>query len=268
MMVAGQLVREVAERLSETGIRVMPLKGALLQKTAYAHAPERRSIVDADVLLSRYGGLSDLGPLLAHGYAVIEGTETVRGVALRTPWGLNLDVHGALYDRWVFRVSTRELFERGSEDEALFGTRVTLPCPLDLYAHLVGHYAKGRLHPGHAHLADLSAVALHYQLDADACARRLVEGGLARAARYSLPLSVAQCDDGFASKVLARLPPDPLGDAIARLAARSLASSREQALSKFVVGHLLNTSIPRACLAMGARGRARLRREVRKRTRV
>ncbi len=179
---------------------------------------------------------------------------------------LEVDVHRRLFSPGLYALDAEDLFSRGTLEPRLFDAVVVLPDPLDLYAHLVGNFAKGRHGAGDApQLRDFSAVASRFGLSAGAVARHLEAHGLARAARYSLT-HAAEAGDPFAPKVLSRLRTDHVGSASA-VAARQLTKRFGSGASvSLVAPHLVNRSLPRGAVsalvhvALGVRTRLAKRR--------
>lgn len=242
--------------LNAAGVVPMPLKGVLLQALVYQD-PADRVLSDADVLAPP-GRFDDaIAALRAAGYRVdVEGRA---GASTKGPRArLEVDVHRRLFSPGLYALGARDLFARGTLDRRLFDVSVVLPDPQDLYAHLVGNFAKGRHGAEHTEqLRDFSAVASRFGLAPEATARHLARHGLARAARYTL----AHASDPFAERVLAALPFDPVGAAGAGVA-RAI-TKRFGGSSKLSVAapHLVNSSLPRAAIsaavhvAIGARAR-------------
>jgi hypothetical protein len=212
---AGEWVRRAAEAFAPEGIRVMPLKGVLLQKLVYRE-PARRALSDVDLLVPEPGYERATAALHALGFRVVRETERER--ELRDPrGGPPIDLHRALFSPGQFRMPASDLFARARRDNALFSAPVWVPDPHDLYAHLVGHLALTFLfvHRVH-HPEDLGAVADRFGLDPIACAAHLRRCGIARAARYALALADEASPDAFARKVAAALGEDLPGELLAR----------------------------------------------------
>src|SRR5262249_39603260 len=133
--------------------------------------------------------------------------------------GLPLDLHGRLFPRGFFHLTTSSVFARSRPDQDLYGASVRIPHPHDVYAHLVGHFATGRLtaERNPEHLADLARVAKAHALDPHRVALHLAQHGLARAARYALALAWAAAGDTFAREVLSVLPRDWVGKGVAAI---------------------------------------------------
>lgn len=252
----GRAVLETGARvLGQHSIPIMPLKGIWLQQFVYAD-PSERPITDVDVLVPDAQYARALTALRDAGWAVCgaNAAET----ALRSPtWPLPLDVHRALFVRTGFDMPSHALFERGTVDEHAFGVRVVSPDPLDVFAHLVGHFVKsrgGRDSERHA-LRDFPELASRFELEPSATARHLERCGLARASRYALRCVPATVDaSGFCRDTLGELGADPVGQlcAASMLALREFSSAR----SPFAVlpGFALERSLP--CGVIGAALRA------------
>lgn len=229
--------------LNGAGIIPMPLKGVLLQHVVYQD-PAERVLSDADVLIPPGRWRDAIATLRAAGHRV--DPEGRAGASTKGPRArLEVDVHRRLFSPGLYRLHAGQLFARGTLEPKLFDAVVVLPAPLDLYAHLVGNFAKGR-HGAEdeAQLRDFSAVASRFSLAPDAVARHLERHGLGRAARYALTFA-AESGDSFAAKVLARLRFDPLGASTAA-AARALTNRvGGSAKASLIAPHMVNTTLPR-----------------------
>ena len=95
---------------------------------------------------------------------------------------------------------------------------------------------------------DFSAVASRYALAAQPVARHLERHGLARAARYAL----RHADDPFSAEVLRALRADPVGVAAASVARRLTARFGPHAKLSIVAPHLVNRTLGRGALSVGA----------------
>jgi hypothetical protein len=223
----GRAVLEAGARvLGQHSISVMPLKGIWLQQFVYAD-PSERPITDVDVLVPDALYARALTALRDAGWAVC-GSNAAETALSSPAWPLALDVHRALFVRGGFDMPTSALFERGTIDERSFGVRVVSPDPLDVFAHLVGHFVKsrgGRDSDSHQ-LRDFPALASRFELEPAATARHLERCGLARASRYALQCVPEVVDaSGFCRATLAELGADPVG----QLCARSMLALREYA---------------------------------------
>jgi hypothetical protein len=245
--------------LNRAGILPMPLKGVLLQQIVYPD-PAERLLSDADVLVPHRRFDDAVGALRAAGHRI--DPEGRAGVATKGPSArLEVDLHRRLFSPGLYRLSGRHMFARGRIDERVFDGVVVIPDPLDLYAHLVGNFAKGRhVAEDTPQLRDFSAVASRFGLCARAVARHLEMHGLARAARYSLG-TAADSGDDFARHVLDALRADPLGRLSADAARRLTGRLGSGATPSLVAPHLVNRSLPRGAVsavvhvALGLRSR-------------
>ncbi|HJL29144.1 MAG TPA: nucleotidyltransferase family protein, partial [Polyangiaceae bacterium LLY-WYZ-15_(1-7)] len=239
-------VRRVAELLAEEGIEVMPLKGALLLETVYAG--KLRVISDVDLLVRPRDYARAARRLGQAGFSELARDRDDRSRTLKGPLPCVVDLHRWLFQRHLFRLRTDALFARGRPDEALFGTRIVLPDPRDLYAHLLGHFAKSRFGRGHgAKLAELDAVQAHHALSAPVLAAHLRATGMLRVATYVLGRS----GSASARALLDALEPGLVDRSVVESVRPLLERRRAGALS--VVGvHGLNESLPRASLSLAS----------------
>jgi AraC-like DNA-binding protein len=215
---ARALVQRVAAALARDGIEVLVLKGALLQALVYDDATAR-AVSDVDLLVRPGEFERATDRLKAEGFSLRFTEDGDRERVFTAPGGgLSLDLHQALFRAGHFRLSPEAVWARARADERLFGVRVHLPDPADLYAHLVGHAATHFLirHELH-HPEDLGLVATRLALDPVHLARRLEEAGLARAAAWLLPMVIEATGDPSSLAVLAALPRDLLARPLARL---------------------------------------------------
>ncbi len=252
-LVASELVADVARALGSVGIPVMPVKGALLQHWLY-RSPHERPLSDVDLLVPPRRFAQAVLRLESRGYRRAAGSG-VGAVVMETPFALALDLHPTLFDRARYRFPTEALFARSVVDDTLYGTRVCLPSELDVYAHLVGKVASDHLDArAEVRLRELGAMGARLDASPGAAAEHLVRCGMPRAARYVLPLVAAAApeDAAFAQEALDRLPPDPVGWAIAHAAHRTLPRLAPTSAVGAAAAHLLNESVARG-LASGTR---------------
>jgi hypothetical protein len=253
-------LRDVVGVLSPLGIDVMPLKGVVLQRIAYADPSDRR-LVDVDLAVRSRDFHRAYAALVAAGFTDAHEEPHVWEVSLRRPGSpLCVDLHQQFADARRFRLSPDAMFARGHRDEALFGVPVIMPDDYDLYAHVFAHFAVtyvigNRLH----HPDDMRRLAAARKLDVAVCAARLDDAGLGRFARALLPLVIDGEADEFARAVLATLKPDPLGDAIARAARAVFARAPAQAASRRLAGLLLNPTLGDAARALAEAAARRVR---------
>lgn len=251
-MAATGLVGDVARKLAPHGISVMPMKGALLQHWLYDD-PSERAMTDVDLLLLPAELQRAACLLEASGYKPTQH-QSVGGVVMETPFGLALDLHPRLFDRFRYRLPPEDVFARGTWDESLYAARVRLPSPVDAYAHLIGKAGSDHLSARSVdRLDEIARMGRHLGPMPEQVARHLVACGLRRVSRYVLALVHSTTGDRFARQVDENLPFDPMGRTIARVAQRALAIAGPSSLAGAVVAHLMNDSLPRG-LYSGVRG--------------
>lgn len=227
----------------------MPMKGALFAYWIYED-PRARVGGDVDLLVPDDQFARAIGTLAARDFAAgpRHANLNERTLVTRT-LPIEVDLHRALFSPGRYRLPTADVFARGRWDDTLFGTRVTLPDPLDAYANVIGHAASDH-EPviGTVARRDLTRLVERFHLDPAACAAHLDRCGLGRAARFVLgPLAAA---DPFARSLLTHLPSDRVGAALARLATRLSARRAAESVVSRIGGHLVNTSLPRALRAL------------------
>lgn len=257
-----ETVREVAEALAPLGIRVMPLKGVLLHALGCAD-PLARPMVDVDLLVRRHELESACRCLGAQGWTVASrGPAAV--MLVKPGFPLVIDLHHRLYAYERFGPSADAIRTRARLDREVFGVEVLLMDPLDLYAHLVGHFAKDRRDERQERtLVDLRRLADKAELSAERVAVHLAQAGLGRAARYTLGVAVSHLDDRFAADVLARLPKDPLGDLLAAWALRAVRAFPQPTKLAAVPVALLERSLTDGLISLATHAGLALAREVR-----
>lgn len=244
-VVGRAVVQRVAPLLSRAGIPVMPLKGVWLQARVYGEAGGR-VITDVDLLVPEAAFARSIAVLTEGGWKARAGNASE--ISLEHPdFSLLVDLHCRLFRPGAFALSTAAVFERSTVDRELFGVELFAPCPLDVFAHLLGHFVKSRTRrDDHIRLRDFTALAHHFNLDAVQCARHLHAAGMARAARYVLPSLTST--DTFCAEVLSALPRDPAGRLVVALAGSLAERSHIRSLVGALPGFLLERS-----LAAGAR---------------
>jgi hypothetical protein len=243
-LLATELVGDVARRLGEAGIAVMPVKGALLQHWLYAD-PAERPLTDVDVLVCRDDLAMAVERLEAAGYRRTRH-RTVGGMVMETPFGLALDLHSQLFDHARYRISTGDLFARSSPDSSLYGATVLLPSPLDVYAHLIGKFGSDHLTARSvAQLDEIARMSVCLDNAPEAAARHLFHCGMGRVSRYVLQLVYESTGDTFALQVHDRLPFDPIGRGVVAVARPTLATVAPDSRTGALMAHLLNESLPR-----------------------
>ena len=243
------LVRGAAARLAPLGVPVMPLKGALFAACLYDD-PSERGGVDVDLLVPEPSFLRAIDALGDLGFHPLPPERNPCERTLRAAgFPLDIDLHRALFAPGRYRLSTAEVFARGCPDRDLFGEPIVRQSPYDAYAHVIGHEASAHQLPLDPKVAeDLRRLATRCRLDAGRCAAHLAAAGLGRAARYTLGL--LRGSDPFASEVLDRLPPDPVGRTLAAIATTVTGRFGPGRLVSRVAAHLTDHSLPHAALAM------------------
>src|SRR5262249_40840542 len=128
----------------------------------------------------------------------------------------------------------------------------------------VGHFVKSRTAPDdRERLADFSAIAERFDVEPSACATRLIEAGMARAARYVMSaLAAVEPHSRIARGVLAALPPDPVGAALVRCARLIALLPDAHPLLQALPGFMLERSLRAGGLALGRRALERVRSRV------
>jgi hypothetical protein len=241
-IVARDTVREVASLLEGTGIAVVPLKGVLLHATVYKD-PTARPLSDVDILVPAPMRRSAEDKLRLAGWRLVS-SEASSSMFVKAERPLPLDLHFDLYSARRYGPLAEELIGRATPDRTLFGAEVRLPQPNDVYAHLVGHFAKDRRdHRQPYSLLDFAAVAERHDLDARVVARHLDDNGLGRAARYSLSIARDHAGDRFAASVLAELRSDPLGERLSALARFVVKYTNQPSKVAAIPGALLDRTL-------------------------
>ena len=239
---ALSLANQVFAACAERGIVLMPLKGVLLLGR-WPALRGRRDLVDIDLLVLS----SDVEALTLVLHAL--GFEaTVSSTAGRTfasnSWPLSIDVHQHLFPHGMFRMPTDAVFSRAEMDASLFAGRVARMSDGDLFAHLIGHFVKGR----GAFRQDTSLNDIRWLLreglyrleDADTLGNHLWALGLQRAAGYVLGHASFR-DEPVACAVVRSLElsrRDRMAIAVARLDTRANADS-----PRWWTPHLLDRSL-------------------------
>lgn len=259
-LLARDVLQEVGAALSAREIRWAVLKGAALHQLG-CRAPVDRPVEDVDLLVEE-ARLSDaIAAAETVGFvAGVRDSVTVTCVRPETP--LPLDLHYRLFEPGLFRLDAPGVLRRAQRDGALW-----FPAPMDLYAHLVGHFAKGRLGvEDRAHLRDFAGVARRFELDTAAVSDHLVRHGLARAARYALSLAAEREHDRFAARVVSSLPADPVGAVLAVAAREAFARETPPAFGS-LVSSSLNDTLFRGAASFVRHGARAVERELRARSR-
>jgi hypothetical protein len=139
---ALRLTNQVVEACAERGIVLMPLKGALLI-SRWPVLRGQRDLVDIDLLVRPADFQTVTQVLCTVGFV-----PTVRSSSGATfvsdAWPLSVDVHHRLFPHGLFRMSTDGVFSRAELDDSLFATPIARMSDEDVFAHLIGHFVKGR----------------------------------------------------------------------------------------------------------------------------
>ena len=213
-MLAENAMTDIATKLDKKGIRHMPLKGVLLFVTGCT-LPQNRAISDIDVLVSSKSYTSAVEALLADGWEH-QGKANTGDIFTNKRHALPLDFHHSLFPQGLYDLQTTQIFEQAMPLGKPWPSSTLAMNPLDLYAHLVGHFANSRFDARSNRVVDFETVASHFGIEANTCASHLDSLGLGRASRYALPFIAETHSDSFASEVLERLRPDRVGDAVSR----------------------------------------------------
>ncbi len=252
-LIGRSVLQKCVSVLAPLGIPVVPLKGIWLQQFVYRDHTTRL-ITDVDVLVPSRDYERARGALLQAGWQshvqdVAESSFLAEGLPLA------IDLHLDLYTRGAFHTSLDAIFERARPDTEAFGCPVLLADPLDVLSHLVGHALKGgSAWAGEGNeFSDIPRLAQAFALSPEQCAARLVDNGLARAARFVLPLTAAHDSTQLAARTLACLPADPLGEWLARSARRWQRAQPSNARAHTVVGFMLDSSLWRGGYALSLR---------------
>ena len=185
---ALSLANQVFEACAERGIVLMPLKGVLLL-ARWPALRGRRDLVDIDLLV-RSADLEALTPVL-HALGFEATVSSSAGITFASDsWPLSIDVHQHLYPHGLFRTATAGVFSRAAIDASLFAVPVARMSDEDIFAHLIGHFVKGRgTFRRDTSLDDIRWLlreSLYRLEDTNALGRHVRALGLQRAAGYVL----------------------------------------------------------------------------------
>ena len=144
--VVGELALRLANQVIEAGaahgIVFMPLKGVLLL-ARWPALRGRRTLVDVDLLVRASDEATAVRVLRELGFDATVGSSAGMAFA-NEAWPLSIDLHRELFPHGLFRASTDGVFSRAELDRSLFSGPVARMSNEDLFAHLIGHFVKGR----------------------------------------------------------------------------------------------------------------------------
>jgi hypothetical protein len=263
-VLARGLVGRCARALGDAGIPVMALKGVALHALVYDDAAER-PLSDVDLLVPPERYEDALAALRATGFRAKTPSAPWATVLAHPEVPLDVDLHRALFPPGLFALDPGALFARARVDAATFGAEIHLPDDYDLYAHVIGHFAKSRMDARNDRaFVDLERIAAKRGLDPRRCAERLEAAGLGRAARYTLRARGEP--DAFGRAVLEALPADAAGEALAALARAIARRAPQPSAWSAPASHLVNRTLTSGLRSLGAqaleaalRGRGRRR---------
>jgi len=139
---ALHLANRVIDACAEHGVVLMPLKGVLLLGR-WPALRGRRDLVDIDLLV-RASDFETVSLVLgALGFEATLHT-TAGSTFVSDAWPLSVDLHQHLFPHGLFRMPTDEVFSRAELDASLFSAPVARMSDEDVFAHLIGHFVKGR----------------------------------------------------------------------------------------------------------------------------
>lgn len=255
--VASFHLGRVAGALAAEGLPLMVLKGMWLQHYAYRDADDR-PFADLDLLVRRADLPRVETCLVALGYRLLIDAPGDVARLYVSEDGFQLDLHYDLFPDGLFRLRGDAMIARGRRDEVLAGAPVLVPEPYDGFAHLVGHFVKGRHGPGDTKLLrDFEELARAAALLPDVAAAHLVDGGLRRAGLYALQF--ARDPESFAARTRARLPPDPVGEHVVRAIGVPHAPEQPQRPGDRLFAFALDHDLPSGARACARRLRALVR---------
>lgn len=248
-LIARDALKRLIDDVSCTGARVMPLKGVLLVALGLRKASQR-PMIDVDVLVQPEHASEVVRAARARGWVATTGTANACVLIHPHASSTSIDLHRELFRAHLYRMPTADVFARGSDDSALFGRSVRLMSRLDIYAHLVGHFAKGRSARAQVkHLRDFAAVSDQSGRAPAEFAAHLRFVGMARAATYALGLASEVEKDGFAKEVVACLRPGRRDRSLVRAADAVLRRVEPGSWWGIPAMHALNSSLPRGVLS-------------------
>jgi hypothetical protein len=251
-LIAREALVQLHDDVKGTGARLMPLKGALLVALGIRKAGER-PMIDVDVLVEPAYARAAAVAAQKRGWSASLGNDAACMLIHPKTSSTSVDLHRTLFPPFYYRMDTEGVFARATPDTKLFGREIMRMSPLDLYAHLVGHFVKSRTDRRDLrHLRDFAPVARWSGMSPRECAAHLERVGLARGARYALRLAADTENDVFAREVLSALGRDRRGRLLARTADAALSRLEPGSHWGIPFVHALNTSVPRGARSLYA----------------
>ncbi len=142
--VAMRLANVVIEACADRGITLMPLKGALLL-SRWPQLLGKRDLVDVD-FLARSSDFDGVANVLGRLGFEANIRSTAGSTFASDSWPLSIDLHRKLFPHGLFAMTAEGVFSRAQVDASLFLAPVARMSDEDLFAHLIGHFVKGRGH--------------------------------------------------------------------------------------------------------------------------
>ncbi len=250
-------LERIAKAFAQERRELMVLKGMWLQAYAYTD-PDERPFADLDLLVRRAERDAAGASLDRLGYRLqIDAPGDVARLYV-SPEGFQIDLHHDLFPDGLFRLRGDDLLTRGLRDARLASVPVLVPEPYDGFAHLVGHFAKGRHGPGDSKLLrDFEELGRAFQLQPSRAAAHLVAGGLRRAGLYALQFDPDP--NSFAARTRQALPRDRLGQGVVQAIGLPRRHDEAQRRLEPLFAFALDHGLPQGALACGRRMRELVR---------
>lgn len=252
--IASFHLERIAKAFQQGGLDLMVLKGMWLQAYAYRD-PDERPFADLDLLVRRTELAAAEREFVALGYRLLIDAPGDVARLYVSPDGFQIDLHYDLFPDGLFRLRGEHLFQRGLRDTTLASVPVAIPDPYDGFAHLVGHFAKGRHGPSDVKLLrDFEELARAFGLLPSRAAAHLVAGGLRRAGLYALQFDPNP--DSFSARTRRALPADPLGQRVVSAIGVPRRHDQHPRRVEPLFAFALDHGLPQGLLACGRRVRA------------
>jgi hypothetical protein len=246
MVMAEEVVRRAVYALRPHDIPLVLLKGALWQRTLYS-GNEARPIVDVDGIVPEQSFSRARDALMKAGFIPRPNPQGPHEQEFYAPdLPLPLDLHRSLFARGRYALDSAGLFTRALKNGEIFGVPVWIPDPRDQLAHLLGHLATDHRPGSDMYRSDLARLIARTGISPEAAGEHLVRHGLARAARFALDELSSDETADWSARCRAALGPDPLGDALARLARVVVAKQGRFSMWSALCGHALNADLRHA----------------------